>query len=69
MPDFDLGNFALMLLSKNPQAQKSPLFGQFQEIMRTGNYQLGEQIAMNICNSYRVTKEEAINRARQYFNI
>lgn len=35
----------------------------------TGDSKAGEQIANNLCESYGVTKEQAINQAKQSFNI
>lgn len=39
------------------------------DIITSGDSKKGEEVAMNLCNSMGITKEQAVAQARQFFNI
>lgn len=60
---------AMNLLSKNPQIANNPQAKEMISVIQSGDSQKGQQIAENLCNSYGVSKEEAIDQAKQFFKI
>lgn len=58
--------FAQQLIRSNMQnLPKAPWVEPAVEAIMNGDSQIGGQIAMNICNSMGVTKEQALEMARQ----
>lgn len=47
----------------NPMAQN------YIGVIQSGDAQKGQQLAENICKSYGVTPQQAIQQAKQFFNI
>lgn len=39
------------------------------DTLKSGDASRGEQLAMNLCNTMGVSKDEAIAQARQFFHI
>lgn len=64
-----LEQIAMTLLQKNPQVANSPQGQQFMQILKSGDVQKGQQMADNICNSYGVTRDDALNKAKQFFKL
>lgn len=64
-----LEEIAMTLLQKNPQVANSPQGQQFMAILKSGDAQKGQQMADNICSSYGVTRDDALNRAKQFFKM
>lgn len=62
-------DFALGLLGKNPNVANNPNAQRFIQVIKEGNSSEGEQIAQNICDSYGVTKEQAIQEAKRFFRL
>lgn len=62
-----LPQIALGLLQQNPQLANSPQGQQFMQILQSGDAKAGEQMAMNICNSYGVTPQQALMSAINFF--
>lgn len=65
----NLQEFALQLISKNPNIANNPALQNMIEAIRTNNSSLGEQIAKNICNTYGLSYEEAGSKAKRFFGI
>ena len=64
----DLATVAMLLIQKNPQMQNNPMAQQFMSILQSGNQAQGEQMARNICSSYGLTPEQALQQATRYFS-
>ena len=47
----------------NPMAQN------YISVIQSGDAQKGQQLAENICRSYGVTPQEALQQAKQFFRI
>lgn len=48
-------------IANNPRAQ------QMLQVIQSGDTRKGEEIAMNLCKTYGVSKEQAITMATDYF--
>lgn len=48
-------------IANNPRAQE------MLQIIQSGDVQKGQQIAMNLCKTYGVSKEQAVSMATEYF--
>lgn len=65
----NLEQMALLLLERNPQIANSPQGQKFIGILKSKNVAEGEEMARNFCQSYGETPEEALQKAKQFFNI
>ena len=61
--------FAMAMINKNPAIQNNPQAQEYINIIQNNDAAKGEQIAMNLCNTYGVTKEQAIAQAKKYFGL
>ena len=57
------------ILQKHPEIKNNPQKMEILRVIESGDSKRGEEIAMNLCNTYGVTKEEAIKSAMQEFGI
>lgn len=48
-------------IANNPRAQE------MLQVIQSGDVQKGQQIAMNLCKTYGVSKEQAVGMATEYF--
>lgn len=62
-------DFALSMLSNNPNVKRNPQLQEFVNVIQSGDSVKGEQIATNLCNTYGVPKEKAINDAKHFFKL
>ena len=62
-------DFALNLIQQNPALQKNPNAKEMIEVIRSGDTAKGEQIASNLCKTYGIDKNQAVQQARSFFNI
>ena len=62
-------DFALNLIQQNPALQNNPNAKEMIEVIRSGDTARGEQIASNLCKTYGVDKDQAVQQARSFFNI
>lgn len=62
-------DFALDLIGRNPALSNNPNAQEMIDVIRSGDSKRGEQIARNICDTYGVKPEEALSKARGFFNI
>lgn len=62
-------NFALNLLRSNPNVANNPQSMEYVNILQSGDVLRGQQVATNLCNTYGISKEEAVNNAKRFFNI
>ena len=61
--------FFLSKAKADPSIANNPMAQSFIEVIETGDAKRGQEIANNILESYGTTKEQAIPKARQFFNI
>lgn len=65
----DIKQFALNMLKNNPNFQNNPLAENCIQALETGDNQKGEDIANNLCQTYGISKEDAIKQAKKFFLI
>lgn len=61
--------FAMMTLQQNPQLQNNPQAQGLMQIIQSGDAERGKQIAENLCKTYGVTPDQALEDARKFFHI
>lgn len=66
---FDMRSFALNLLSQSPNIRSNPQMQDMLQVIQSGDSVRGQQIAENLCNTYGVSKEDAISNARNFFHL
>lgn len=66
---FDMRSFALNLLSQSPNIRSNPQMQDMLQVIQSGDSVRGQQIAENLCNTYGVSKEDAISNARNFFRL
>lgn len=62
-------DFAIRMLQNNPNISNNPINQELVNVIKNNDSQRGEEIANNLCNTYGISKEEAIRRAKLFFNI
>lgn len=67
MPDFR--QIAMSLISQNPTVASNPNAQEFLRVIQNGDSAKGQEIARNLCNTYGITEEEALSKAKQFFHI
>lgn len=66
---FNPAQFAMNMIKNNPQVMNNPMAQNYIGVIQSGDAQKGQQLAENICKTYGVTPQQAIQQARQFFNI
>lgn len=61
--------FAISQIQSNPNVRNNPQFQEMIQAIENNDSQRGEAIANNILKNYGVTKEAALGRAVQMFNL
>ena len=59
----------LRMLENDPRVSGNPQAREMVEIIRKGDRERGEQVANNILETYQVTKEQALSRAREMLGL
>ena len=62
-------DFALGMLSRSPQMQRNPNAQSMIQVIRSGDSKKGEEIARNLCETYGIKPEDAVQQARSFFHI
>lgn len=65
----DLKQIAIEALKRRQDIANTPQGQQFLQILQSGDDAKGRQMAQNICQSYGMSEEDAVNKVRQFFNI
>ena len=70
MPNIpNMRDMALNLLMQNPNVANNPNAQEFIQVIQNGDSVKGEQIAQNLCNTYGMSKEDAIRNAKTFFHL
>lgn len=64
-PNFNPSAFAMQMLQNNPQMANNPMAQTLIQAIQTNNPAAGQQLAENICKTYGLTKEQALQQAIQ----
>lgn len=57
------------LLQNNPNIQNNPQMREYLNILQNNDAVRGQQVAENLCKTYGLTKEQAIEQAKKFFNF
>lgn len=64
-----IANFAINLLQKNPNMVNNPQAQQLLKMIQNGDSAQGEKMAENLCETYGMTKDQALTEAKKFFGI
>lgn len=62
-------DFVMSMIRQNPNIARNPNAQSMLEVIQNNDAEKGRQIAKNLCNSYGVSEEEMLSRAKQFFHI
>lgn len=62
-------DFILRMIKNNPNIANNPQAQNYISILESGDAKKGEEVANNLCQTYGVTKEEAISQAKNFFRL
>lgn len=65
----NIKDFALNIIGNNPSIASNPNAQQMIDVIRRGDAAQGEQIANNLCETYGISRDQAIQQARSLFHI
>lgn len=54
-------------IQRNPAIANNPQAQQYMQVIMSGDAQKGQELARNICNSFRVSPEQGVQQAQQFF--
>lgn len=57
----------LNMAMQNSNIVNNPRAQEMLQVIQNGDTQKGQQIAMNLCKTYGVSKEQAVGMATEYF--
>lgn len=70
MPNnMNMRDMALNLLAQNPNIVNNPNAQEFIQVIQNGDSVKGAQIAQNLCDTYGISKEDAIKNAKSFFHL
>ena len=64
-----IANFAMNLLQRNPNMANNPQAQQLLQMIQNGDSAQGEKMAENLCETYGMTKDQALAEAKKFFGI
>lgn len=64
---FDPKMFAMNVLRQNPSISQNPRNQDLLQVIQSGDSTRGQQIAENLCKTYGVTPQQAVNMATDFF--
>lgn len=65
----NIQNLAMNIIQSNPQIASNPNAQNLLNVIQSGDQKKGEEIANNLCKTYGVSREDAVQKAKQFFNI
>lgn len=65
----NLMNFAINLLNHSPNVANNPQAQAMIQVLKTGDASRGEEIARNLCQTYGISPQQAVNQASTFFNL
>ena len=64
-----LAQMAMNRISSDPSFRNNPQARAFMDIMQRGDVAQGQQMAKNLCQSFDVSEQEALQQAKSFFRI
>ncbi len=68
-PIMALAQMAMNRISSDPSFRNNPQAKAFVDIMQRGDVAQGQEMAKNLCQSYGVSEQEALQQAKSFFRI
>ncbi len=68
-PIMALAQMAMNRISSDPSFRNNPQARAFADIMQRGDVAQGQEMARNLCQSYGVSEQEALQQAKSFFRI
>lgn len=65
----NLKDFALNMINENPNVVNNPNAKEFLNVIRNNDDVRGKQIAQNLCDSYGLTTDQAVQQAKRFFGL
>ena len=65
----NLKDFALNMINGNPNIANNPNAQEFLNVIRNNDDARGKQIAQNLCDSYGLTTDQAVQQAKRFFGL
>lgn len=65
----NLQNFAISMLQNSPAVANNPRAKEYLKVIQEGDSVKGQQLAENLCRSYGIKPEDAINQAKAFFKF
>ena len=62
-------DIALQMIQNNPNVANNPRAQEMIAIIQNGDAQKGQELAQNLCATYGETPEQAIAKAKRFFNF
>ena len=69
MLPFDLRQMAMNLISQNPNIVNNPNAQELIKVIQNGDSARGQQIADNLCQTYGISRDEALKNAKSFFHL
>ena len=67
MQNNPFADYAQKILNQNPNVADNPMGKNLAAILKSGDSSKGEEIARNLCKTYGISPEEAMQRACEFF--
>lgn len=64
-----IAQMAMNRIASDPRMQNNPQAREFMSIMQSGDTARGEEMARNLCNSYGISQQQALQQAKSFFRI
>ena len=68
-PIMALAQMAMNRISSDPNFRNNPQARAFADIMQRGDIAQGQEMARNLCQSFGVSEQEALQQAKSFFRI
>lgn len=68
-PIMALAKMAMNRISSDPSFRNNPQAKAFVDIMQRGDIAQGQEMARNLCQSFGVSEQEALQQAKSFFRI
>lgn len=65
----NIKDVAMNMIRNNPNVANNPNAQEFINVIQNGDSEKGKQIAQNLCNTYGVTPDQAMQQAKRFFNL
>ncbi len=65
----NMQNIAMNIIQRNPQIANNPNAQNLLNVIQSGDQKRGEEIANNLCETYGISREDALQKAKRFFNI